>query len=322
MTPSPALARQGVVVVEATIEKVHKSDPRYITQWWSIDNALTYSTQHWNDCWCHCCANIGAGREMVKLVVSRNHYSKRKDVSRTSPLLEKGDILGMAYFRRHIIVPIPNIYAGDRKEKVSETCILGIRVAPKYNPEAHQRLDFEGRSAPYIHDHCIRGIASALLCHILCTSVQDGNRRVSVFAIKNERAECFYQNFFGVPIGLGEDGRRMYGATANQIWTILQRAFSRHLKMWMMLEERLQQEPIPIDVQATSSTPEQDGIMMPHGVHSAMKRKRMHDRPSTLPDVAKHARGETAFSTLLDSHFQVCNITHHLLQLSRQYLFA
>lgn len=232
LTPSPALARVGVVVVEAAIEHVNHTDASCIEKWWEQDKAMSYATKEWNAAWSRSCIQVKDGCEMVKLVVLRDHFSAMRGRG-AMLVLPKGTILGVAYFACRTCIKDANHHPRGGMIPTMLTVIQGIRVAPQFNPEAIQRLNLRSNRAPSCHDTCIHGIASALLCHVLFTSIRCRNNGVSIVAVKNECAERFYQNYLGLPIGMDDDGKRRFSASEQQVCFVLRSAFARHVKMWM-----------------------------------------------------------------------------------------
>jgi hypothetical protein len=202
-------------VLQVKVEFVTRYDSASIASWWGLDKVLSYSSLEWSEWWTQKCCQPDPGCEMIKLV------------------LLTGEILGVAYLERNTAIDHHNTATG-KHEKIDISLVRGIRVAPPFNMEVKRRINVPSDSqSPEDEPVAFRGIASALLSHMICASLRYGSLCIGVHSEKNEMAEHFYQRHFGAPLRISDrDGRQFFLMAPEAKWKFLRGIYRRQVMMW------------------------------------------------------------------------------------------
>jgi hypothetical protein len=203
-------------VLEVKVDFVTRYDSSNIASWWGLDKVLSYSSLEWSEWWTQKCCQPDPGCEMIKLV------------------LLSGEILGVAYLERNTTIDHHNTATG-KHEKIKISLVRGIRVAPPFNLEVKRRINVVSDSPSLAEEEplAFRGIASALLTHMICSSLRYGSLCIGVHSEKNEMAEQFYQRHFGAPLRISDrDGRQFFLMTPEAKWKFLRGIYRRQISMW------------------------------------------------------------------------------------------
>ena len=228
-------------VLEVKVEFVTRYDSANIASWWGLDKVLSYSSLEWSEWWTQKCCQPDPGCEMIKLV------------------LLTGEILGVAYLERNTTIDHHNTATG-KHENIKMSLVRGIRVAPPFNMEVKRRINVVASDSPtsLAEDEqplAFRGIASALLSHMICSSLRYGSLCIGVHSEKNEMAERFYLRHFGVPLRISDrDGRQFFLMTPEAKWKFLRGIYRRQISMWRtQREERKKRSLLPVTTPPPSS---------------------------------------------------------------------
>jgi hypothetical protein len=208
-------------VLQVKVDFVTRYDAPNIASWWGLDKVLSYSSLEWSEWWTQKCCQPDPGCEMIKLV------------------LQTGEILGVAYLERNTTIDHHNTATG-KHEKIKISLVRGIRVAPPFNMEVKRRINVASGSPSLTEDEplAFRGIASALLSHMICSSLRYGSLCIGVHSEKNEMAEQFYQRHFGVPLRISDrDGRQFFLMAPDAKWKFLRGIYRRQISMWRTQRE-------------------------------------------------------------------------------------
>jgi hypothetical protein len=210
-------------VLQVKVEFITRYDSANIASWWGLDKVLSYSSLEWSEWWTQKCCQPDPGCEMIKLV------------------LLTGEILGVAYLERNTAIDHHNTVTG-KHENIKISLVRGIRVAPPFNMEVKRRINVISDSPSSLAEDeqplAFRGIASALLSHMICSSLRYGSLCIGVHSEKNEMAERFYQRHFGAPLRISDrDGRQFFLMTPEAKWKFLRGIYRRQISMWRTQRE-------------------------------------------------------------------------------------
>ena len=225
-------------VLPVKVELATGNDTKQVAAWWGLDKVLSYSSWEWSELWTKRCRNPEPGCELIKLT------------------LFTGEILGIAYLERNRTIKWCSAEDGSKEEEIIVSMIKGIRVAPPFNQEVKRRIDlFTPTRRENVEPVAFRGISSALLCHMICSSIRYGSAGVAVYSPKNEIAEEFYRQHFGLPVRINEeDGQRVYVMIHDAKWKYLRDNYRRQITVWRSQREKDKSNQIKLSAASTMAS--------------------------------------------------------------------
>ena len=248
----------STVVARAQILPVSFRDAPTIASWYNThgDKVLPCTSKAWNDWWVQRCGHPDAGCEMIKLTL-------RDDASDHEKKSE--EILGIAYIERSVVDRYPiemetldengencnedqklkeepsgkkrgreKLECSCKSRSIRSTLLRGIRINPKHNPEVSTRFSAPKKDCAVTSGEGYRGIAAALVVHVLSQSLRYGTEAVGVHSPKLDTAEAFFGGLFQGDsrcIDEDEDGRKYFRLAGNNRWEVLQAALVHQVRL-------------------------------------------------------------------------------------------